>query len=145
MMQDKRCEPYEDIIHLPHPVSKTRPQMPMSDRAAQFSPFAALTGYDAAIRETARLTDKKLVLDEETCALLDRKQQYLCEIIAEKPEITVTYFVPDERKDGGSYVTVTGKLRRIDLCARLLVLIDGRSIPLDNISGLESERFGNIV
>lgn len=145
MMQDTRCDPYEDIIHLPHPVSKTRPQMPISDRAAQFSPFAALTGYDAAIRETARLTDKKLVLDEETCALLDRKQQYLCEIIAEKPEITVTYFVPDERKDGGSYVTVTGKLRRIDFCGRLLVLSDGRSIPLDDISGLESERFDNIV
>ena len=145
MTQDKRCGQYEDIIYLPHPVSKTRPQMPMSDRAAQFSPFAALTGYDAAIRETARLTDKKLVLDEETCALLDRKQQYLCEIIAEKPEITVTYFVPDERKDGGSYVTVTGKLRRIDLCARLLVLIDGMSISLDDISGLESKRFGNIV
>ena len=145
MTQDTRCGQYEDIIHLPHPVSKTRPQMPMSDRAAQFSPFAALTGYDAAIRETARLTDKKLVLDEETCALLDRKQQYLFEIIAEKPEITVTYFVPDERKDGGSYVTVTGKLRRIDLCARLLVLIDGRNIPLDDIAGLESKRFGNIV
>lgn len=145
MTQDKCCEQYEDIIHLPHPVSKTRPQMPMSDRAAQFSPFAALTGYDAAIRETARLTDKKLVLDEETCALLDRKQQYLCEIIAEKPEITVTYFVPDERKDGGSYVTVTGRLKRIDLCARLLVLTDGKSISLDDISGLESKRFGNIV
>lgn len=145
MTQDTHCGQYEDIIYLPHPVSKTRPQMPMSDRAAQFSPFAALTGYDAAIRETARLTDKKLLLDEETCALLDRKQQYLCEIIAEKPEITVTYFVPDDRKDGGSYVTVTGKLRRIDLCARLLVLIDGRNIPLDDIAGLESERFGNIV
>lgn len=145
MTQDTRCGPYEDIIYLPHPVSKTRPQMPMSDRAAQFSPFAALTGYDAAIRETARLTDKKLLLDEETCALLDRKQQYLCEIIAEKPEITVTYFVPDERKDGGSYVTVTGKLRRIDLCARLLVLIDGRNIPLDDIAGLESERLGDLL
>lgn len=145
MTQDTRCGSYEDIIYLPHPVSKTRPQMPMSDRAAQFSPFAALTGYDAAIRETARLTDKKLLLDEETCALLDRKQQYLCEIIAEKPEITVTYFVPDERKDGGSYVTVTGKLRRIDLCARLLVLIDGRNIPLDDIADLESKRFDNIV
>lgn len=117
----------------------------MSDRAAQFSPFAALTGYDAAIRETARLTDKKLVLDEETCALLDRKQQYLCEIIAEKPEITVTYFVPDERKDGGSYVTVIGKLRRIDLCARHLLLTDGRNIPLDDIADLESKRFDNIV
>lgn len=145
MTQDTRCGPYEDIIYLPHPVSKTRPQMPMSDRAAQFSPFAALTGYDAAIRETARLTDKKLLLDEETCALLDRKQQCLCEIIAEKPEITVTYFVPDERKDGGSYVTVTGKLRRIDLCARLLMLTDGRNIPLDDIADLESERFDNIV
>lgn len=145
MTQDTHLSQYEDIIHLPHPVSKTRPQMPMSDRAAQFSPFAALTGYDAAIRETARLTDKKLVLDEETCALLDRKQQYLCEIIAEKPEITVTYFMPDERKDGGSYVTVTGKLRRIDFCGRLLVLSDGRSIPLDDIADLESERLADLL
>ncbi|WP_373164277.1 hypothetical protein [Agathobaculum sp. Marseille-P7918] len=144
MTQDLRCGQYEDIIHLPHPISKTRPQMPMSDRAAQFSPFAALTGYDAAIRETARLTDKNLVLDEETCALLDRKQQHLCEIIAEKPEITVTCFVPDERKDGGSYATVIGKLKRIDLCARL-VLTDGRNIPLDDIADLESERFDGIV
>lgn len=145
MTQDTRCGQYEDIIHLPHPVSKTKPQMPLSDRAAQFSPFAALTGYDAAIRETARLTDKKLVLDEEACALLDRKQQYLCEIIAEKPEITITYFVPDERKDGGSYATVTGKLRRIDLCARRLILCDGRNIPLDDIAGLESDRFHDMV
>ena len=145
MTQDTHLSQYEDIIHLPHPVSKTRPQMSMSDRAAQFSPFAALTGYDAAIRETARLTDKKLVLDEETCALLDRKQQYLCEIIAEKPEITVTYFVPDDRKDGGSYVTVTGKLRRIDLCARLLVLIDGRNIALDDIADIESDWFYGIL
>ena len=145
MTQDTRCGQYEDIIRLPHPVSKVRPQMPILDRAAQFSPFAALTGYDAAIREAARLTDKKLVLDEETCALLDRKQQYLCEIIAEKPEITVTYFIPDERKDGGSYATVTGKLRRIDFCGRLLVLSDGGNIPLDDIAGLESERFEGIV
>lgn len=145
MTQDTRCGQYEDIIRLPHPVSKVRPQMPILDRAAQFSPFAALTGYDAAIREAARLTDKKLVLDEETCALLDRKQQYLCEIIAEKPDITVTYFVPDERKDGGSYVTVTGKLKRIDLCARHLVLTDGRNIPLDDIADIESDWFYGIL
>ena len=77
---------YDDIIHLPHHVSKTRPQMSMEDRAAQFSPFAALTGYDAAILETGRLTDEKVELGEETRAILDRKQKYLAEIISSRPE-----------------------------------------------------------
>ena len=117
---------------------------------AVFAIFIHFPGDRACIKdyvfiEAARLTDKKLVLDEETCALLDRKQQYLCEIIAEKPDITVTYFVPDELKDGGSYVTVTGKLKRIDLCARHLVLTDGRNIPLDDIADIESDWFYGIL
>lgn len=93
---------YDDIIHLPHHISKTRPQMSMMDRAAQFSPFAALTGYDAAIKETGRLTDEKIELGEETKAVLDRKQSYLSDMISVQPEITVTYFLPDERKSGGT-------------------------------------------
>ena len=89
---------YEDIVHLPHHISKTRPQMSVMDRAAQFSPFAALTGYEDAIRETGRLTEAKMELGDEAQELLDRKQRYLREIIANRPEITVTYFIPDEKK-----------------------------------------------
>ena len=136
---------YDDIIHLPHHVSKTRPQMSMEDRAAQFSPFAALTGYDAAILETGRLTEDKLELGEETQAILDRKQRYLAEIIDTKPEITVTYFVPDEKKSGGAYSTVTGFLKRIDEYERVLMLTDGRKIQLDAIFDTESEEFENIL
>ncbi len=136
---------YDDIIHLPHHVSKTRPQMSLEDRAAQFSPFAALTGYDAAILETGRLTEDKLELGEETQAILDRKQRYLAEIIDTKPEITVTYFVPDEKKSGGAYSTVTGFLKRIDEYERVLMLTDGRKIQLDAILDIESEEFENIL
>ena len=136
---------YDDIIHLPHHVSKTRPQMSLEDRAAQFSPFAALTGYDAAILETGRLTEDKLELGEETQAILDRKQRYLAEIIDTKPEITVTYFVPDEKKSGGAYSTVTGFLKRIDEYERQLVLTDGRKILLDAIFDIESDEFENIL
>mgnify|MGYP001780662477 FL=1 len=136
---------YDDIIHLPHHVSKTRPQMSMEDRAAQFSPFAALTGYDAAILETGRLTEDKLELGEETQAILDRKQRYLAEIIDTKPEITVTYFVPDEKKSGGAYSTVTGFLKRIDEYERVLMLTDGRKIQLDAIFDIESDEFENVL
>ena len=96
---------YNDIIDLPHHISTTRPRMSMLDRAAQFSPFAALTGYDAAIKETGRLTGQRIELTEECRAVLDRKQQVLLENLAEHPEVSVTYFVPDERKSGGAYVT----------------------------------------
>ena len=136
---------YGDIIHLPHHVSKTRPQMSMEDRAAQFSPFAALTGYDEAILETGRLTEEKLELGEEAQAILDRKQRYLAEIIDTKPAVTVTYFVPDEKKSGGAYATVTGFLKRIDEYERELVLTDGRRIPLDTIFDVESDEFENIL
>ena len=136
---------YEDIINLPHHVSKTRPQMSMMDRAAQFSPFAALTGYDAAIKETGRLTEERLEIGAEAKAVLDRKQQYLLEVIADKPEITVTYFMPDERKSGGSYVTVTGKLKRLDDVERMLILTDGKKILLDDIADLESELFPDVL
>ena len=136
---------YDDIIHLPHHVSKTRLQMSMQDRAAQFSPFAALTGYDAAILETGRLTEDKLELGEETQAILDRKQRYLAEIIDTKPEITVTYFVPDEKKSGGAYSTVTGFLKRIDEYERVLMLTDGRKIQLDAIFDIESDEFENVL
>lgn len=136
---------YDDIIHLPHHVSKTRPQMSMMDRAAQFSPFAALTGYDAAIKETGRLTDEKIELGEETKAILDRKQRYLSDMISVQPEITVTYFLPDERKSGGTYLSVTGKLKRIDEYERMMILTDGKKIPLDDIMDIESNLFCELL
>ena len=136
---------YEDIINLPHHVSKTRPQMSMLDRAAQFSPFAALTGYDAAIKETGRLTDEKIELDEDTKAALDMKQAYLIEMIDEQPEITIIYFLPDARKVGGAYVTVTGNLKRFDEYERLLILTNGKKIPMDDIANLESDLFQGIM
>lgn len=136
---------YDDIIHLPHHVSKTRPQMSMMDRAAQFSPFAALTGYDAAIKETGRLTDEKIELGEETKAVLDRKQCYLSDMISVQPEITVTYFLPDERKSGGTYLSVTGKLKRIDEYERMMILTDGKKIPLDDIMDIESNLFCELL
>ena len=136
---------YDDIIDLPHHVSATRPRMSMIDRAAQFSPFAALTGYDAAIKETGRLTDERIELSEESRAALDIKQQLLMDNLADRPVVSVTYFVPDERKSGGAYVTVTGQVKKIDEFARLLILTDGVKIPLDEVLDLESGLFNNIA
>ena len=125
---------YDDIIDLPRPNSKHEP-MPMSDRAAQFSPFAALTGYGDAIDETARLTDARIELSEEERAELDYKQQYLATL--DSPTVTVTYFVPDERKTGGAYVTHTGTLKRIDEIERTMVFNDGVRMPIAEIISIE--------
>ena len=127
------------MIHLPHLTSVRHPRMPISERAAIFSPFAALTGHAGAIAETARLTDQKMELDEDTKAELDRRQAVLLEHIAEQPEITVTWFQPDERKDGGAYLTAAGRLRKLNAIQRLLVLTDGTEIPLDDVAGIESK------
>jgi len=133
--------PYEDIIHLPHHVSSKRPRMSAVDRAAQFSPFAALVGYDAAIQETGRLTTEKIELTEEEKSFLDQKQKILLERIAEHPEITVTYFLPDDRKNGGSYTTVTGNLKRIDDVSHVILLTDGTGISIDDILKIDSVVF----
>ena len=133
--------PYNDIIHLPHPTSAKHPRMPIQDRAAIFSPFAALTGHSAAIAETARLTDRRMELDEDTKMELDLKQQVLNNITEEHPEITVTWFRPDERKEGGAYVTTTGRLKKIDEVERALVLTDGTAIPLADVVGIEGDCF----
>ena len=132
---------YDDIINLPHHVSKTRPQMSMVDRAAQFSPFAALTGYDAAIKETGRLTDEKVNLSEEEKEALDRKQQILMEWLGDHPTLTITFFVPDEKKSGGAYMTKSGNLKKIDEFERVMLLTDGTKIPLDDVAEIESELF----
>lgn len=127
---------YDEIMGLPHHVSKTRPQMPMSDRAAQFAPFAALTGYDSAIKETGRLTDERIELDEEALTALDRKYQLLMDTLDDAPEVTIIYFQPDERKAGGQYVSATGTVKKVDTFGRRILLQDGTRIPLDNIYDL---------
>ena len=136
--------PYDDIINLPHPTSTKHPWMPMSDRAAIFSPFAALTGHAAAIQETARLTDQRMELDEDTKAMLALKQQILADRIAERPEISVVWFRPDARKEGGQYVTTVGQLKKVDDIARILQLADGTTIPLDEVLELRSDCFHGI-
>ena len=132
---------YNEIMGLPHHVSKTRPQMPMSDRAAQFAPFAALTGYDAAIKETGRLTDERIELDVEALSALDMKYQLLMEALDEAPEVTITYFQPDERKAGGKYLTATGAVKKIDDFERRITMQDGAKIPMDDVLSIEGELF----
>ena len=133
--------PYDDILHLPHPTSKRHPRMPIVDRAAQFSPFAALTGHRAAIEETARVTDRRIELDEDAKEQLDQTLQLLLERIDEQPEITVTWFSPDKKKAGGQYHTATGKLKRIDSREGRLILTDGNQIPLEDLLEISSESF----
>lgn len=124
---------YDDIIDLPHPVSQRHPQMPLADRAAQFSPFAALTGLDAALQETARLTDQRITLDEYEQAELDKTLQALREAAPQHPAVEITYFQPDARKAGGQYVTSVGHVKRIAEYKQQLILTEGTSIPLAEI------------
>ena len=133
--------PYDDILHLPHPTSKRHPRMPIADRAAQFSPFAALTGHKAAIEETARVTERRIELDEDAKEQLDQTLQLLMERIDEQPEITVTWFSPDKKKAGGQYHTATGKLKRIDTQESRLILTDGTQIPLEDLLEIRIESF----
>lgn len=140
-MREEEDHRYDDMIGLPHHVSGKRPRMSMAGRAAQFSPFAALTGYDAAIREAARLTDRKIELSEDSRAALDRKQQFLRENLAQCPAVEVTYFVPDSRKEGGAYVTAAGRVKKLDEHRRRMIFTDGTEIPLDEITALTGALF----
>ena len=135
---------YDEIMGLPHHVSKTRPQMPMSDRAAQFAPFAALTGYDAAIKETGRLTNERIELDVEALSALDMKYQLLMEALDEAPEVTITYFRPDERKAGGKYVSAVGAVKKIDDFERRITMRDGTRIPTDDVLSIDGELFSSL-
>ena len=128
---------YDDIIHLPHHVSADRPHMPLADRAAQFAPFAALTGYEAAIRETARLTDEKRELSEEQKAMISEGLRQLQARLKTAPGVTVVYFEPDSSKDGGAYRTLTGEARKVDDYLGVLEMSDGVRIPFDDILSLE--------
>ena len=138
---EKQAYPYEDILHLPHHVSAERPHMSMHDRAAQFSPFAALVGYEDIIDETARLTNPKRKLDEAEKAELDRHIAFLAAHLREKPAVTVEYFVPDELKSGGAYEFKSGALVKISPEKKTLTLADGTVIRFDDVVGIESELF----
>lgn len=132
--------PYDDIIDLPHHVSKRHPQMSMYNRAAQFAPFAALTGHNAAITEAARLTETEQELSESDAEVLNRKLAYL-QSLDEKPTISVTYFVPDDKKEGGSYHTATGIVKSVEPDKGVLQFEDGTGIPVIRIKDIDGECF----
>lgn len=129
-------ENYEDIINLPPHVSKKHPQMSLEDRSAQFAPFAALTGYEDAVEETARLTEERIEIDEDVNEKLNKKINNIKKIITKNPEITVTYFVADDKKSGGKYITIKEKLKRIDEVNQILIFVNGRKIKIKDIIDL---------
>lgn len=129
--------PYEDIVNLPHHKSKTRKAMPILNRAAQFAPFAALTGYNNAVKEAARLTDSRIELDEYSKQEINRKLLYIQKHLDEKKEYTITYFVPDNRKDGGEYISKSGIISKIREFEKDIVMENGAKIPINEISLIE--------
>lgn len=135
---------YEDIINLPHHTSTTHPRMSAASRAAQFSPFSALTGHDAAVKETARLTDHQLELEESALAVLDRKLRILADHLADHPEVAITYFQPDAKKSGGAYLTVTGMIKRIDDFEGVITLHSGERILFERVMEMDCELFGEL-
>ena len=136
-MNDRmECHRYDDVINRQHPTSKKHPRMSNMNRAAQFAPFAALTGYEESIEETARLTDRRIELSEYEIEELNAKLNFIQEHIKERPEVTITYFQLDERKEGGAYITVTGKVRRLDECLEMIVM-DNMEINMVDISAIE--------
>lgn len=140
-MNNDCSDKYKDIINLPHYQSKRRSRMSMIDRAAQFSPFAALTGHNDAIIETARLTDRKIELDEGTKSILNEKIQMISDYLSENPTVTFTHFEPDIKKDGGAYLKTTGIVKKIDDYNKEIYLTDGTMISIEHIYEIESELF----
>lgn len=128
---------YADIIGLPHHSSPLHAKMSMKDRAAQFSPFAALTGYEDVITETARLTNARVELDESQKLALDEKLREL--LLVDSPVITLTYFCADKRKKGGEYVDYTGTLKKIDEMGRCLIFDDGTCISISDVMSISSD------
>lgn len=133
--------PYDDIINLPHHTSASRPQMSAHDRAAQFSPFAALAGYDSAITETRRLTNEKVELDEDSKADLNERLCIIQDRMDEQSKVSIIYFQPDKQKSGGAYVTVSGCVKKIDGYERTVVMQDDTKIPIDDIFEIDGELF----
>ena len=133
---------YDDIINLPHHTSNKHPQMTLEARAAQFAPFAALTGYDDAVNESARLTKERIELDDEANSILNNKIQMIKEQIKTRPTIVFTYFIPDLKKDGGKYVTVTGIVRKIDEYRQIIILEDKTEMPINEIISITGDIVG---
>lgn len=131
--------PYDDIINMPRHVSETRPRMSMYDRAAQFSPFAALTGYEAVVKEAARLTDSRPELAEGEAERINLGLSALAMRMDEQPRAEITYFLPDDRKSGGAFVHVSGRVKRIDEYERTVVFTDGTAVPIEDILKIETE------
>ena len=132
---------YDDIINMPHHVSKKHPQMSLYMRSAQFAPFAALTGYEDAVKETAREVQERIEIDEELRTILDSKLQIIIENLQFKPEISITYFVPDLKKDGGEYVTVSGIVKKIDMYNQLIYLVNNIQISTNEIIDISGNIF----
>lgn len=139
--EDEVLRRYGDMIARPYPERDGRQRMTMSGRAAQFAPFAALSGYDAAIREAARRTEEPAELDECRKVELNRRLRIVLNRQNERPEITVTYFVPDKKKMGGAYVRCSGRVKRWDALRAELVMTDGTAIPAERIYGVEGAVF----
>jgi len=135
---------YDDMLLLPPPTSPRHPRMSIANRAAQFSPFAALNGHDEAIHETARLTDGKIELAEDEKLRLDRKMRVLTAMLSERPEVVITHYIPDLSKDGGAYVIFTGNLRKIDPTDHTLCFTDGTMIAPEDVLSLDSPHLKNI-
>ena len=136
---------YDDIINLPHHVSSTRKHMSMDERAAQFAPFAALSGYGDDIKETVRIVDNEVVLDEEVKVILDEKINIILEHIKELPEVSITYFIPDKKKNGGRYEMITGNVRIIDSVNQKIELTDKSKININKIIELRSNLFKDMI
>ena len=132
---------YDDIINLPHHVSKKHPPMSLYARSAQFAPFAALTGYEDAVKETARETTERIDIDDEIKSILDGKIQILIEQLKKRPEVSITYFLHDLRKDGGAYITVDGIIKKIDTYNQNIILADNTEIPINDIIDISGEFF----
>lgn len=132
---------YDDIINLEHHVSKKHPQMSLEARAAQFAPFAALTGFDEELKEAERLTNERKIINEDLREKLDNKLQIIQKQIWVKPTITITYFVHDLRKQGGSYRTVSGKVKKIDRYKNIVILENKTEIPIVEIIDINSNLF----
>ena len=128
---------YDDIINLPHHISKKHPQMTLEARAAQFAPFAALTGYDDEVKETERLTNRRIELDDEAKSILDNKIQIILEQISQRPTVSITYFLPDTKKAGGEYVTITGIIKKVDGYNQVIVLENRTEIPINEIIDID--------
>ena len=133
---------YDDIINMEHHVSKNHPPMSLYVRSAQFAPFAALTGYDDAVNESARLTKERIELDDEAKSILNNKIQMIKEQIKTRPTIVFTYFIPDLKKDGGKYVTVTGIVRKIDEYRQIIILEDKTEMPINEIISITGDIVG---